>query len=296
MAAKKNLVIVESPAKAKTIGKYLGPDYVVKASMGHLRDLPKSTLGVDVEGDFTPNYRPIKGKEDIIKDLKTTADKSKTVYLATDPDREGEAISWHLQHLLDLPDDKARRVTFNEITKKVVQESIQHPRAIDQDLVDAQQARRVLDLDTPGKGILFTVPLSGVSAQIPPVLIKPEYEKEEPTMEEAKTTPKGHPYHLVLAIVNRGCSEQVMEAARPAGARGGTVILARRVGYEDVQNMLGFTLQPEKEIVAILLPQEQKLPVMQAINREAGLKTDCQGVLFSLPVDDIMGLQELLKK
>ena len=145
MAAKKNLVIVESPAKAKTIGKYLGPDYVVKASMGHLRDLPKSTLGVDVEGDFTPNYRPIKGKEDIIKDLKTTADKSKTVYLATDPDREGEAISWHLQHLLDLPDDKARRVTFNEITKKVVQESIQHPRAIDQDLVDAQQARRVLD-------------------------------------------------------------------------------------------------------------------------------------------------------
>ena len=84
MAAKKNLVIVESPAKAKTIGKYLGPDYVVKASMGHLRDLPKSTLGVDVEGDFTPNYRPIKGKEDIIKDLKTTADKSKTVYLATD--------------------------------------------------------------------------------------------------------------------------------------------------------------------------------------------------------------------
>lgn len=100
----------------------------------------------------------------------------------------------------------------------------------------------------------------------------------------------------MLAIVNRGCSEQVMEAARPAGARGGTVILARRVGYEDVQNMLGFTLQPEKEIVAILLPQEQKLPVMQAINREAGLKTDCQGVLFSLPVDDIMGLQELLKK
>ena len=145
MAAKKNLVIVESPAKAKTIGKYLGPDYVVKASMGHLRDLPKSTLGVDVEGDFTPNYRPIKGKEDIIKDLKTTADKSKTVYLATDPDREGEAISWHLQHLLDLPNDKARRVTFNEITKKVVQESIQHPRTIDQDLVDAQQARRVLD-------------------------------------------------------------------------------------------------------------------------------------------------------
>ena len=145
MAKAKNLVIVESPAKAKTIGKYLGPDYQVKASMGHLRDLPKSTLGVDVDGDFTPNYKPIKGKEDIIKDLKTVAKGSQTVYLATDPDREGEAISWHLKYLLELPDEKARRVTFNEITKKVVTDSIQHPRDIDQDLVDAQQARRVLD-------------------------------------------------------------------------------------------------------------------------------------------------------
>ena len=104
MAKAKNLVIVESPAKAKTIGKYLGPDYQVKASMGHLRDLPKSTLGVDVDGDFTPNYKPIKGKEDIIKDLKTAAKGSQTVYLATDPDREGEAISWHLKYLLDLDD------------------------------------------------------------------------------------------------------------------------------------------------------------------------------------------------
>ena len=110
-------------------------------------------------------------------------------------------------------------------------------------------------------------------------------------MEEAKKT--GHPYQLVLTIVNRGSSDQVMEAARSAGARGGTVIYARRVGYEDVQNMLGFTLQPEKEIVAILVPTAQKLPVMQATNREAGLKPDCRGVLFSLPVDDIMGLQEL---
>ena len=145
MAKAKNLVIVESPAKAKTIGKYLGPDYQVKASMGHLRDLPKSTLGVDVDGDFTPNYKPIKGKEDIIKDLKTAAKGSQTVYLATDPDREGEAISWHLKYLLELPDEKARRVTFNEITKKVVTDSIQHPRDIAQNLVDAQQARRVLD-------------------------------------------------------------------------------------------------------------------------------------------------------
>lgn len=143
--ADKNLVIVESPAKAKTIGKYLGPDYQVKACMGHLRDLPKSALGVDIEQDFEPEYKPIRGKEDIIRDLKKAADDSAVVYLATDPDREGEAISWHLQYLLNLNESKAKRVTFNEITRKVVTESIEQPRAIDQNLVDAQQARRVLD-------------------------------------------------------------------------------------------------------------------------------------------------------
>ena len=143
--AKQSLVIVESPAKAKTIEKYLGKDFRVKASMGHLRDLPKSTLGVDVENDFDPVYQPIKGKEDIISDLKKSAKAADTVYLATDPDREGEAISWHLKQLLNLPDSKTHRVTFNEITKKVVQESIQEPRDIDQNLVDAQQARRILD-------------------------------------------------------------------------------------------------------------------------------------------------------
>ncbi|MBQ9459139.1 MAG: type I DNA topoisomerase [Oscillospiraceae bacterium] len=143
--AKKNLVIVESPAKAKTIGKYLGRDYTVTASMGHLRDLPKSKLGVDIENDFEPDYKPIKGKEALIKELKSAAKESDVVYLATDPDREGEAISWHLKALLGLDDSKAKRVTFNEITKKVVSESILAPRAIDQDLVDAQQARRILD-------------------------------------------------------------------------------------------------------------------------------------------------------
>ena len=143
--AKHSLVIVESPAKAKTIGKYLGKDFTVKACMGHLRDLPKSTLGVDLEHDFEPVYKPIKGKEDIISDLKKSAKSADMVYLATDPDREGEAISWHLKQLLDLPDDKCRRVTFNEITKNVVQESIREPRDIDQKLVDAQQARRILD-------------------------------------------------------------------------------------------------------------------------------------------------------
>ena len=145
MGKPENLVIVESPSKAKTIGKYLGDDYVVKASMGHLRDLPKSTMGVDLEHDFTPHYIPVRGKESLIKELKTDAEKAKTVYLATDPDREGEAISWHLKELLNLPDGKAQRVTFNEITQKVVKESIRHPRDIDYDLVDAQQARRILD-------------------------------------------------------------------------------------------------------------------------------------------------------
>ena len=145
MAKASNLVIVESPSKAKTIGKYLGTDYTVKASMGHLRDLPKSTMGVDLEGNFQPHYIPVRGKEALIKELKAESAKAQTVYLATDPDREGEAISWHLKELLELPDDKAKRVTFNEITQKVVKESIAHPRDIDYNLVDAQQARRVLD-------------------------------------------------------------------------------------------------------------------------------------------------------
>ena len=140
-----DLVIVESPSKAKTIGKYLGPDYIVKASMGHLRDLPKSTMGVDLDHDFRPEYIPMKEKSDLIKELKKAADQAQTVYLATDPDREGEAISWHLKELLNLSDSKARRVTFNEITRSVVTQAISHPREIDRDLVDAQQARRILD-------------------------------------------------------------------------------------------------------------------------------------------------------
>ena len=145
MARPANLVIVESPSKAKTIGKYLGPEYTVKASMGHLRDLPKSTLGVDIEHGFTPEYLPLEGKEKIIEELRQAASQADMVYLATDPDREGEAISWHLKELLDLPDDRTRRVTFNEITQRVVREAIQAPRGIDYSLVDAQQARRILD-------------------------------------------------------------------------------------------------------------------------------------------------------
>ena len=138
-------MIVESPAKAHTIQKYLGPDYEVMASMGHVRDLPASRMSVDVKNDFAPNYENIKGKGELIKKLRAEAKKSDYVYLATDPDREGEAISWHLAQLLKLDETEPNRVTFNEITKSGIKYGMEHPRRIDQQLVDAQQARRVLD-------------------------------------------------------------------------------------------------------------------------------------------------------
>ncbi|MDO5708000.1 MAG: type I DNA topoisomerase [Andreesenia angusta] len=141
----KKLVIVESPAKAKTISKFLGKNYRVEASVGHVRDLPKSKLGVDIDNDFEPKYMNIWGKGPLIKELKSKAKKADRVYLATDPDREGEAISWHLAHILDLPDDEKYRVEFNEITKDTIKDAIKNPRKINKNLVDAQQARRILD-------------------------------------------------------------------------------------------------------------------------------------------------------
>ena len=140
-----NLVIVESPAKAKTIQKYLGKGYDVIASMGHIRDLPKSKLGVDVENGFQPQYTDMKGKEDVIKKLKEHAKKCDHVYLATDPDREGEAISWHIAQLLHLDMNADDRVEFNEITRSGIQAGMSNPHKIDLDLVNAQQARRILD-------------------------------------------------------------------------------------------------------------------------------------------------------
>ena len=139
------LIIVESPAKANTIKKFLGGNTKVMASMGHIRDLPKSKMAVDIEHDFEPEYINIRGKGDLIKSLKKEAKVAKQVYLASDPDREGEAIAWHLAHILEIPEDSNCRVTFNEITKETVKESIKKPRTINMDLVDAQQARRVLD-------------------------------------------------------------------------------------------------------------------------------------------------------
>ena len=140
-----DLVIVESPAKAKTIKKYLGSGYEVVASMGHIRDLPKARLSVDIKKNFAPKYEIIKGKEKLVKELKELAGKSENVYLATDPDREGEAISWHLAYILGLPEDYNKRVEFNEITKNGVTNGMSNPRSINTDLVNAQQARRVLD-------------------------------------------------------------------------------------------------------------------------------------------------------
>ncbi|HDR4558568.1 DNA topoisomerase 1 [Bacillus cereus] len=139
------LVIVESPSKAKTIEKYLGKKYKVVASMGHVRDLPKSQMGIEVKNNFTPKYITIRGKGPVLKDLKSAAKKAKKVYLAADPDREGEAIAWHLANTLNVDVDSDCRVVFNEITKDAIKESFKHPRAINMDLVDAQQARRILD-------------------------------------------------------------------------------------------------------------------------------------------------------
>ena len=141
----KYLVIVESPAKAKTIGKFLGRNYKVVASVGHIRDLPKSSLGIDVDNNFEPKYITIRGKGPVIKQLKVDAKKTKKIFLATDPDREGEAISWHLAHILGIDEKDKVRVEFNEITKEAIVNAIKNPRAIDLDLVDAQQARRILD-------------------------------------------------------------------------------------------------------------------------------------------------------
>ena len=142
---KKNLVIVESPAKAKTINKYLGPDYEVVASKGHVRDLPKSRFGIDIENGWIPKYLPLKDRKDVLAALKKHVAGAHTVYLAPDPDREGEAIAWHLKEALGLDDEKTFRVTFNEITKRAVQEAFDHAGHLNMDRVAAQEARRFLD-------------------------------------------------------------------------------------------------------------------------------------------------------
>jgi len=141
----KSLVIVESPAKAKTINKFLGKDFLVMASVGHVKDLPKSKLGIDIENGFEPHYEAIKGKAATIKELKKAGKSAERIYLAPDPDREGEAIAWHIAEEVDKKNEKTVRVLFNEITEKAVKEAIAHPIALDQNKYEAQQARRILD-------------------------------------------------------------------------------------------------------------------------------------------------------
>jgi len=145
MPTKKNLVIVESPAKARTLGRILGSKYVLKASMGHVRDLPKSKLGVDVENAFLPSYVVPRVKSALAKDLRDAVKGASNIYLATDPDREGEAISWHLLEVMKVGKIPTRRVVFHEITEEAIKAAFEHPRSIDMQLVNAQQARRVLD-------------------------------------------------------------------------------------------------------------------------------------------------------
>src|SRR5213596_88415 len=145
MASKKSLVIVESPAKANTINKYLGADYVVKASLGHVKDLPKSKLGVDIENNFQPVYDIIPGKEKVVKELRAAAKSAQRIFLAADPDREGEAICQHLKEILDSNEGEVFRVLFNEITPKAIRAAVESPGRINQNIVDAQQARRILD-------------------------------------------------------------------------------------------------------------------------------------------------------
>ena len=176
------LIIVESPAKATTIKKFLGGNVKVLASMGHIRDLPKSKLAIDIENDFTPEYINIRGKGALIKTLKKEAKNAKYVYLATDPDREGEAIAWHLAYILEIPEDEVCRVTFNEITKEAIQKSIKSPRKIDKDLTDAQQARRVLDRIVGYKisPILWKMVKRGLSAgRVQSVAVKLIVDREE---------------------------------------------------------------------------------------------------------------------
>ena len=204
------LIIVESPAKANTIKKFLGGNTKVVASMGHIRDLPKSKMGVNIEGDFEPEYINIRGKGDLIKSLKKEASVAKQVYLATDPDREGEAIAWHLAHILEIPEDSVCRVTFNEITKETVQEAMKHPRKIDLDVKDAQQARRVLDRIVGYKmsPVLWKKVKRGLSAgRVQSVAVKLIVDREE---EIEKFIPEEY-WNIYVSLL-QGASKEVFEA------------------------------------------------------------------------------------
>ncbi len=213
----KTLVIVESPAKAKSIGKFLGKKYTVKASMGHVRDLPKSQFGVDIEQNFEPKYITIRGKGDIIKELRSAAKNADKVLLASDPDREGEAIAWHLQHMLGIDPQEACRIEFNEITKPAIQGSVKHPRKIDVPRVDAQQARRVLDrlVGYNLSPLLWRKVRKGLSAgRVQSVAVRLIVEREE----EIRAF-KAEEYWTLTALLNTGKSKFEAKLIKAAGEK-----------------------------------------------------------------------------
>ena len=200
--AKQNLVIVESPSKAKTIGKYLGPDYQVKASMGHLRDLPKSTLSVDIEHDFEPEYQPLKGKEEIIADLRKAAKGSGRIYLATDPDREGEAISWHLKYLLNIPDNETYRVTFNEITKKDYEES-NNPLQVFEEVFDVIKDRKVHPKEGSYTNYLFDKGIDKILKKLGEEATEIVIAAKNPNPNEVKYEISDFLYHMMVLMAEK---------------------------------------------------------------------------------------------
>ena len=245
------LIIVESPAKANTIKKFLGGSTKVVASMGHIRDLPKSKLGIDVEHDFEPEYINIRGKGDLIKSLKKDAETAKTVYLATDPDREGEAIAWHLANILDINSDKITRVTFNEITKNAVQKAIKEPRNIDINLVNAQQARRVLDRIVGYKisPVLWKKVKRGLSAgRVQSVAVKLIVDREE---EIEKFIPEEY-WNIYAELLDEKSKKDFI--AHFTGKQGKKVELHSK---EDVDNILN-DLKNVKYIVTDVKKGEKK--------------------------------------
>lgn len=253
MSEPKNLVIVESPAKAKTIEKYLGKGYKVKASMGHLRDLPKSAMGVDLD-TFEPKYIAVRDRSALIKELKADAKKADIVFLATDPDREGEAISWHLKELLNLPDEKAKRVTFNEITKNVVETGIQNPREIDGNLVNAQQARRVLDriVGYELSPMLWRVIKYGLSAgRVQSVAVKMVVDREK----EIRDFVKEEFWHLDAVL---------------SGEKGGSFV-ARYFAPENTDKKC--TLKSEEEVRKVISETEKSPFLVKAVKRSEKKKS-----------------------
>ncbi len=246
------LVIVESPSKAKTIKKYLGKDYEVIASQGHIIDLPVSKLGVDIENDFKPEYKTMKGKTSIVKEIKASAKGKDMVYLATDPDREGEAIAWHLKNILNIPDDEKCRIEFNEITKNAVKKAVEKPRTVNKDLVDAQQARRILDRIVGYKlsPLLWKKVKKGTSAgRVQSVALKIIIDKEREIQEF-----KPEDYYLMFAKLQR---DEDVVVAKFYGDTNGKIELKDK---KQVNNIIKKIDNKEYKITDIKKSERRKNP------------------------------------